>query len=219
MEEKVLFKGKTSFNKLIAFIMILAFIIGIGSFLWSQFPPENYSYFESHVLYEQHNAECYDEVGKGIYSEYSQDPDLTFILEQNGSYPINCKWEDNDFLYFYDFLHLKYPTFLIIGSMIVLVCILISFLIRYKFYITQTNVYGKNCFKKFNIALADIIEVTQKGKGIIILTENSRLKLSPLKNSGKIYNYIKNKPDQTSFTEEKQIIQQLNDNADDIQLF
>ena len=84
------------------------------------------------------------------------------------------------------------------------------YLTKYKFSVSENNVYGKKGNKKFNISFKDITEISLKGKTIIIQTESIKLKLSPLKNYNEIYNYIK------SFAPKTAIEQQVKNTVDNI---
>lgn len=207
MEEKTIVKsGKTSINKAIVFIIILTFIIGVACFLSMSFPPKEYNSYLEHSYYGEHVYECLNAEGRELYS--SNDGDILF-WEMDDDYLTNCEWR-NDFwsslcLYFNRWFPIVYIT----CSIIILICVLIH-LTRYKFYITETNIYGKNRYKKFNVAFSDIIEITQKDKGIVIKTADKKIKLSSLKKCEEIYNYIKpNITEKQTISQDKNTIDNL----------
>ena len=171
MEEKTIIKsGRTAIKKPIIFVMLLTILICVGVYLCPFFAPYDYETFKYHTIYDEHEYDCY--VGQEKYSIERDDPEWSLFMEDYGIQPTNCEWTDNDLFSFIYFLDLYYPTFFFIGAIIISICILFAFLIKTKFYITKTNIYGRNCFKKFNIAFDDIIETTKKGNSIIIKTEN-----------------------------------------------
>ena len=215
MEEKIIIKsGKTAVKKPIVFIMILTFLIVIGAYLYPSFAPGGYENFVDHTVYEEHSYVCYP--AEDTYSIDPSDPEWSILVEDRGGQPSNCGWAENDLFSFIYFLDRYYPLFFFVGAIIIFICILFAFLTKSKFYITKTNIYGKSCFKKFNIAFDDIIETTKKGNSIIILTENRRLKLAPLKNCDKIYYYIKSDLSETPVMPEKQVEEQVKNAIDDI---
>ena len=190
MEEKIIIKsGKTAVKKTIIFVMILTILICVGVYLCPFFAPYDYETFKYHTIYDEHDYECYDPAKRGLVPR--DDPEWGLFMEDYGIQPTNCEWTDNDLFSFIYFLDLYYPTFFFIGAIILFICILSAFLTKSKFYITKTNIYGRNCFKKFNIAFDDIIETTKKGNSIIIKTANKKIKLQSLKKCDEIYNYIK----------------------------
>ncbi len=202
MEENIIKSGKTAVKKPIIFIMILTFLIAIGAYLYPSFAPSGYNtFFKYHVIFEEHDYECYAEEDQRFIDP--DDPEWGFLMWERGAQPVNCIWADDDLFSFIYFLDVHYPTFFFIGAIIILICVLFAFLTKTKFYITKTNIYGNNCFKKFNIAFDDIIETTKKGNNIIISTKSSRLKLSPVKNCNEIYNCIKFATTGTPIADEK----------------
>ena len=214
MEEKILKSGKTAVKKPIVFIMILTFLIVIGAYLYPSFAPGGYENFVDHTIYEEHAYVCYP--AEDTHSIDPGDPEWSILVEDRGGQPSNCGWADNDLFSFIYFLDLYYPIFFFVGAIIIFICILFAFLTKTKFYITETNIYGKNCFKKFNIAFDDIFETNKKGNSIIILTNNSKLKLSSVKNCNKIYNCIKSISSKEPIMDEKQVEDQIKTTADDI---
>ncbi|MBR5223124.1 MAG: hypothetical protein IKV81_03050 [Clostridia bacterium] len=215
MEEKIIIKsGKTAVKKPIIFIMILTFLIAVGAYLCPFFASYDYTDFKYHTIYDEHDYECYP--AEDTHFVDSDDPEWNLLVEERGGQPLNCEWADNDLFSFIYFLDRYYPLFFFVGAIIIFICILFAFLTKSKFYITKTNIYGKSCFKKFNIAFDDIIETTKKGNSIIILTENRRLKLAPLKNCDKIYHYIKSDLSETPVMPEKQVEEQVKNAIDDI---
>lgn len=221
MEEKIIVKsGKTAVKKSFVFILILMVLIAVMC-------PMHYSivmdYATDEVIehayygerdYGYHDYECFNAKGKALYNRYEGDPERTLFMEEDDEVNTsNCKYSKYKFL----FVDLT-PLTLLMCTLIVLLIIYIC-LTRCKYFITETNIYGKKGYKKFDITFSDIIEITQKGKSLTLKTENSQLKLSPLKNCEEIYNYIK------PFVSERKVEQpttktEASTNAvDDIKLF
>lgn len=204
MEEKIVYKDiRTKAKKPFVATIILSFLAYMG-FLWFfLFTTYDYTMYKTHIFYDEHDYDCYNEIGKEVYKEYDgdpYDPELVILLEKTEGVDItNCEY-DNYTNYFDYLTHSSvYDSddiiFLIIVTSIFLLAIsafvYFIYLTKYKFSVNENNIYGKNGYKKFDISFNDITEISLKGKTIIIKTENIKLKLSPLKNCNEIYNYIK----------------------------
>ena len=214
MEEKIIKSGKTGVKKPIIFIMILTFLIAVGAYLCPFFASDDYETFENHIIYDEHEFVCYGVADTNLINP--DDPEWGIFMDEHGVQPSDCQWQGRYLFYYVHFFDVYYPAFFFVGAIIIFICILFAFLTKTKFHITETNIYGKKCFKKFNIARDDIIETTKKGNSIIILTNNSRLKLSPVKNCNKIYHYITFDFSEEPIVEEKQVKKQIKTDVDDI---
>ena len=215
MEEKIIKSGKTGVKKPIIFVMILTILMGVWVYLCAFFPPEAYYTFEYHVMYDEHDYECYSDE-KENYSINPDDPEWGIFMDEHGIQPSDCQWQGRYLFYYVHFFDVYYPTFFFIGAIILFICILSAFLTKSKFHITETNIYGRNCFKKFNIAFDDIIETTKKGNSIIIETKHKKLKLSPVKKCNEIYSYITSDSPETSTVVENQVEHQAQKPINDI---
>lgn len=205
MEEKILFEVKTHrFITVIQSIFIVTLIGAIGlCTLWFyndlhgldwMYEHKHDEYcattFDDQILFEEKDylavKDKYSSFHEFVEAEYAKLPDKEYHDEF-----IDC-----DILIFgsveaaIDNFYDEYGTpllYYIIDCMVVIAISAIPFILlillksqRSKFVVTENNIYGKKGHKKFDISFSDIIEITKKGKGIIIKTENSQLKLSSI---------------------------------------
>ncbi|MBE6787209.1 MAG: hypothetical protein E7537_02555 [Ruminococcaceae bacterium] len=107
------------------------------------------------------------------------------------------------------------------GSIILALLIILSIATIQKcnYIVTENTIKGKKGIKKFDISFSEIIEITKKGKVIIIKTEKKKLKLSTLKNSDEIYNYIKPFVPEIKIVQQPTNVETNTNTVDDIKLF
>lgn len=216
MDETIVFKNlKTKTKKLFVFIIVLAILLNIAYCFLGPIQ-EGIYYYEEHVINDEHYYECYNEKGQKAYDK----GDWSWFATNDPSiYTENCKYKQFDsalacgIAQIFDYWLFDVIVVTSICLVIVVICICCICLTRCKFNVTPNNIYGKKGAKKFDIAFKDIVELTQKRKGIIIKTADKKLNVSPLKNCDEIYKFIK------PYVPERIIAQQSTGTVDDIKLF
>lgn len=222
MEEKIVFENVRTKTKKSFVLILILLILAYTCFVSFFFVGSAYEY-NQHIVKGDHYYECYNEKGKSVLAKCENNPELNvdeMLQKTEGADITNCDYYGcgNAFEAFIKVLNYDYMLFqFIIVSAICLLIISVTIYCIYstkcKFSVTEKNIYGKKGFKKFDIAFIDIIAITQKRKGVIINTENNKLKLSPLKKCDEIFNYIKPLAPKTA------IEQQSTSTVDDINLF
>lgn len=238
MEEKVLFKVKShKFVTVIAWIFIVAFVGAIALctyYYYNDLHGLDWKYDHQHTekcvitfddvtlftkedylavkdKYPSYHAFVEDQYPKLIDKSYHDQYIDCDILKYGSVEAANNKFYEE---YGTPLSHyINDCMVVVVASLIPLILIIILKSKQSKFVVTESNIYGKKGYKKFNISYDDIIDIEQKANKIIIKISNKVLKLSALKKCDEIYNYIK------PFVPEKIITQQSTSEVDDIKLF
>lgn len=221
MEEKEVFKNIRTKTKISLIFLIIFTILAYVWFVSFMFQSDEYERYKEHTFYDEHDYECYNEVGKEVYDKCGGVDFPIHLSEAEGADTSNCQYYfESTFDYCIDALvdspNDEMTFFVIATSIFLLIVSLCIFCIcrgKCKFHVSENSIYGKKGHKKFHISFDDITKVSKEGNGIILKTENGQLKLSPFKKSEEIHNYIK------AFLPESATELQVTETVDDIKLF